>query len=95
VVVGGYHKSELTKVQPLWCHLRRFLPEWVRNAVQDAFLICNAGEGSKAEDLPGIEGDRDVEEDSHGVVEDQRRTPYPVHQLLVFVTRLRTMGLPT
>ena len=63
--------------------------------MQDAFLICNAGEGSEAEDLHNIEGDRDVEDDSHGVVIDQRRTPYLACQLSVFVTRLRTTGLPT
>jgi hypothetical protein len=63
--------------------------------VQDAFLICNAGEGSEAKDLSSIEGDRDVEDDSHGVVVDQCRTPYLARQLSVFVTRLRTTGLPT
>jgi hypothetical protein len=60
--------------------------------VQDAFLIYNAGEGSKAEDLPSIEGDRDVEDDSHGVVVYQRRTPYLARHLSVFMTRPRTMG---
>lgn len=63
--------------------------------MQDAFLVYNAEEGSKAEVLPNIEGDRDVEDDSHGVVMDQRRTLYRAHQLLVFMVRLRTMGLPT
>jgi hypothetical protein len=63
--------------------------------VQDAFLICNAGEGSEVEDLSIIEGDWDVEDDSHGVVVDQPRTPYLAHQLSVFVARLRTTGLPT
>jgi hypothetical protein len=60
--------------------------------VQDAFLICNAREGSKAKHLPDMEGDRGVEDDSHGVVVDQRRTPYLARQLSVFMTRLRTIG---
>jgi hypothetical protein len=42
--------------------------------VQDAYLVYNAEEGSKAEVLPSIEGDWDVEDDNHGVVMDQRRT---------------------
>jgi hypothetical protein len=45
--------------------------------VQDSFLIYNAGEGSHEDDLSSIEGDWDVEEDSQGVVVDQRRTPLP------------------
>jgi hypothetical protein len=40
--------------------------------MQDAFLICNVGEGSKAEHLPSVEDDQGVEDDSHGVVVDQR-----------------------
>jgi hypothetical protein len=63
--------------------------------VQDTFLIYNAGEGSKAEHLPNIEGDRGVENDSHGDVVDQRHTHYLVRQLSVFMTRLRTTGFPT
>jgi hypothetical protein len=62
--------------------------------VQDALLICNAGEGSEAEDLPNIRGDRDVEDDSHGFVVDQRHTPYLACQLSVFMTRPRTTGSP-
>jgi hypothetical protein len=62
--------------------------------VRDAFLVYNAGEGSKAEVLPNIEGDRDVEDDNHEVVMDQRRTLYLAHQLLVFMVRLCTTGLP-
>jgi hypothetical protein len=54
--------------------------------VQDAFLVCNVGEGYKTKDHPSIEGDRDVEEDSHGVVLDQRHTPYLAHRLSVFIT---------
>jgi hypothetical protein len=54
--------------------------------VQDTFLICNARDGSEVEDLSSIEGDRDVEDDGHGVVVYQCRTPYQVRQLLVFVT---------
>jgi hypothetical protein len=42
---------------------------------QDAFLICIVGEGSKAEHLPSIEGDQGVEDNSHGLVVDQRCTP--------------------
>jgi hypothetical protein len=63
--------------------------------VQDSFLIYNAGEGSHEDDLSSIEGDWDVEEDSQGVIVDQRRTPYLASQLSVFVTQLCTMGLPT
>jgi hypothetical protein len=62
--------------------------------VHDAFLICNAGEGSKVEHLPSIEGDRSVEDDSHGVIVDQCRTLYLARQMSVFMTRLRTTGLP-
>jgi hypothetical protein len=51
--------------------------------VQDASLICNTGEGYKAEHFPNIEDDRGVEDDSHGVVVDQRRTPYLTRQLLL------------
>jgi hypothetical protein len=47
-----------------WCHQRRFLPGWVREAVQDAFLICNEGDGSEVEDHSSIEGDRGVEDDA-------------------------------
>jgi hypothetical protein len=36
--------------------------------VQDAFSIRDVGEGSKAEHLPGVESDRGVEDDSHGVI---------------------------
>jgi hypothetical protein len=61
--------------------------------VQGSFLICNAGDGSEVEDLSNIEGDRGVEDDGHGVVVYQRRTPYLVRQLLVFVTRLCTTGV--
>jgi hypothetical protein len=43
--------------------------------VQVAFLICNAVDGSEVEDLFSIEGDRGVEDDGHGVVVYQRRTP--------------------
>jgi hypothetical protein len=49
---------------------------WVRDAVQDAFLIYNARDGSEAEDLSSNESDRDVVYDGHGVIVDQRRTPY-------------------
>jgi hypothetical protein len=73
---------------------KRFIPGWVRNVVQDAFLICNVGDGSKAEDLSSIEGDQNVEDGGHGVVVDQRCTPYLACQLLVFVTRLCITGLP-
>jgi hypothetical protein len=44
--------------------------------VQDTFLIFNAEHGSKVEDLSSIEGDGGVEDDGHGVVVYQRRTPY-------------------
>jgi hypothetical protein len=76
-----------------WRHRRKFLPGWVHYAVQGSFLICNAGDGSEVEDLSNIEGDRGVEDDGHGVVVYQRRTPYLVRQLLVFVTRLCTTGV--
>jgi hypothetical protein len=52
-------------------------------------------DGSKAEHLPGIEGDQGVEDDSHGVIVDQRRTPYMACQLSLFMTRLCTTGFPT
>jgi hypothetical protein len=35
-----------------------------------------------------------VEDDSHGVVVDQRRTPYLARQLSVFTVRLRTTWFP-
>lgn len=54
---------------------RRILLGWIRDVVQDSLLVYNAGEGSKAENLPGIEGDPGVEEDCHGVVVNQRHTP--------------------
>jgi hypothetical protein len=38
--------------------------------VQDPFLIRNAGEGSKAEHLTDIEGDRGIEDDSHAFDQD-------------------------
>jgi hypothetical protein len=38
-------------------------------------MIRDAEEGSKAELLPGVEGNWGVEDDSHGVVVDQHRTP--------------------
>jgi hypothetical protein len=45
--------------------------------VQDTLLIYDAGDGSKVEDLSGIEGDHGVEGDGHGVVVYQRRSPLP------------------
>jgi hypothetical protein len=45
------------------------------------------------EDPSSVEGDHGVEDDGHGVIVFQRRTPYPVHQLSVFVTQPRTTGL--
>jgi hypothetical protein len=59
--------------------------------VQDAFPVWDAGEGSKAENLPDVEDDQGVEDDGHGVVVNQHRTPYLVHQLSVFMIRLRTI----
>jgi hypothetical protein len=59
------------------------------------FLICNAGEGSKAEDLYNIEGDWEVENDSHEVIVDQCRNPCLARQLSMFVIRSHTTGLPT
>jgi hypothetical protein len=53
--------------------------------VQDT-LICNAGVGSIVEHLHSIEGERGVKDGSHGVVVDQRRTPYLAHQMSVFMT---------
>jgi hypothetical protein len=35
-----------------------------------------AGEGSNVENLPDVEDDRGFEDDSHGVIVNQRRTPY-------------------
>jgi hypothetical protein len=43
--------------------------------VQDAFPVCDAEEGSKVENLPDVEDDRGVEDDGHGFVVNQRRTP--------------------
>jgi hypothetical protein len=43
--------------------------------MQDAFSIRDAGEGSKVENLPGVEDDRSVEDDSHVVFGNQRHTP--------------------
>jgi hypothetical protein len=63
--------------------------------VQDAFLIYDVGEGSKAENLLGIEDDWGVEDDGHGVIVNQRRTPYLARQLSVFMIRLHTMGYTT
>jgi hypothetical protein len=60
--------------------------------VQDTSPICDAGVGSKVEDFSGIEGHHGVERD---FVVYQRRTPYLARQLSVFVTQLRTTGLPT
>jgi hypothetical protein len=83
------------KISSRMGHWRRSLPGWVRYAVQDAFLICNARDGSEAEGLSSIEGDQGVEDDGHRVVVDQHRTPFLVRQLKVFFTRPRTTGLPT
>jgi hypothetical protein len=74
---------------------RRSLLERARDAVQDALSIHDAGEGPKVEHLPGVEGDQGIENDSHGVVVDQRRTPYLARQLSVFMIRLRTTGFPS
>jgi hypothetical protein len=63
--------------------------------VQDTFSIYDAGEGSRAENLPSVEDDWGVEDDSHGVVMNQRRTPYLMCQLSVLMTSLRTMGFTT
>jgi hypothetical protein len=46
------------------------------SAVQDSFPIRDAGEGSKAKNLPGIKDDRSVEDDSHRVVRNQHHSPY-------------------
>jgi hypothetical protein len=62
--------------------------------VQDAFPVCDPGEGSKAKSLPDVEDDRGVTDDYHGVVVKQRHTPYLARQLSVFMTRLRTTGYP-
>jgi hypothetical protein len=67
------------------CHQRRSLLGWIRDAVQDAFLIYDVGEGSKAENLLGVEDDWGVEDDGHGVIVNQRRTPYLARQLSVFM----------
>jgi hypothetical protein len=48
----------------------------VQYAVQGAILVCDAGEGSEVENLPGCEVDDGVENDGHGAVLDQRRSPY-------------------
>jgi hypothetical protein len=53
-----------------WRHQRMSLFRRMHYAVQDAFLVCNVGEGAKVEDLPSIESDWDVEDDSHGVIMD-------------------------
>jgi hypothetical protein len=63
--------------------------------VQDAFLVYDAGEGFKGENLPVVEDDRGVEDNGHGVVVNQCHTPYLACQLSVFMTRLRTMRYPT
>jgi hypothetical protein len=59
-----------------WHHQRGFLLGRVRYAVQDTFLICNAGDGSEVEDLSSIEVEQGVEDDGHGVVVYQRCTHY-------------------
>jgi hypothetical protein len=81
-------------LQPLLAPSWRFLPGLVCYAVQDTSPIFDARDGSKVEDLSGIEGDHGVEGDCHGVVIYQCHTPYLARQLSVFVTRLRTTGLP-
>jgi hypothetical protein len=63
--------------------------------VQDTFLIHDAGEGSEAENLPNVEDDQGVEDGSHGVIWNQRRTPYLVCQLSLFMTHLLNTGFPT
>lgn len=60
--------------------------------MQDPLLVHDAGEGSKVEDLPGIEDDRGAEDDCHGVVVNQRHTPYLACQMSLFMSRLRTTG---
>jgi hypothetical protein len=62
--------------------------------MQDALSIRDVGEGSKAENLPDVEDDKHVEDDSHGVIINQHRTTYLARQLSVFMTRLRTTGFP-
>jgi hypothetical protein len=78
-----------------WFHQRRSSLGWIHDAVQDTFLISDVGEGSKAEHLPGVEGDRSVEDDSHGVIMDQHHTPYLARQLSMFMTQLRSTRFPT
>lgn len=44
--------------------------------MQDAFPVCDAEEGSKVENLPDVEDDRDAKVDGHGAVVNRRRTIY-------------------
>lgn len=49
----------------------------------------------KKKNLPSVEDGQGAEDDSHGVVVNQHRTPYMARQLSAFLTRLCTAGFPT
>lgn len=49
----------------------------------------------KQKNLPSVEDGQGAEDDSHGVVVNQHRTPYMARQLSAFLTRLCTVGFPT
>lgn len=66
-------------------HRRILLLGWIRDAVQDSLLVCDAGDGSRVENLPGVEGDCGVEDDYHGVVVNLCRASYLACQLSVFM----------
>jgi hypothetical protein len=62
--------------------------------VHDSLLIGDKGEGSKVENLPGVEDDRNAEGDGHGVIVNGCRTPFLSRQLSVFSTNCALWGRP-
>lgn len=52
--------------------------------MQDSLLVCNAGDGSEAEDRSWIESDHAIEGDCNGVGVYQRCTTYLARQLSMF-----------